>query len=182
MLVYMLKTISTLLILLNIQLFFAGNLLAQENKDEQKKEEKQKDPKEEEEDIQLLDEYQKPLPIIRKGKTASGIRYEVHKEGEGPAATENKPITVHYTGWLDNNGKKGRKFDSSRDRRSAFLFYLGRKMVIKGWEEGIKGMKLGERRTLYIPAELAYGEDGVVKVIPSNADLIFDVELMDIYE
>lgn len=121
------------------------------------------------------------LPVISVHKTASGLRYEVRRIGNGAEAIKDKPVTVHYTGWLDNNGKRGRKFDSSKDRGTPFLFYLGREQVIPGWEEGILGMKLGEIRTLYIPAKLAYGSEGTGAVIPPNADLIFDVELVDVY-
>ena len=113
--------------------------------------------------------------------TESGLKYEILKEGSGPEAVDGKPVSVHYTGWLDNNGKKGSKFDSSKDRQSPFLFYLGKKQVIAGWEEGVNGMKVGEERRLYIPSKLGYGPSGAGEVIPPNADLIFDIELLDVY-
>ena len=92
-------------------------------------------------------------------------------------------ITVHYTGWLyDANAKdfKGQKFDSSLDRREPFTFILGVGQVIRGWDEGFKGMQIGGKRTIQIPSEFGYGRRGAGNVIPPNADLIFDVELLGI--
>ena len=98
------------------------------------------------------------------------------QEGEGPQAVEGNTVVVHYTGTL----KDGTKFDSSYDRDAPFEFVLGENMVIQGWEEGVKGMKVGEKRTLSIPSELGYGEYGAGDLIPANAGLIFDVELLEI--
>lgn len=110
----------------------------------------------------------------------SGLKYEDHKVGEGTEAKAGKNVSVHYTGWLNNNGEKGEKFDSSLDRGQPFQFQLGAGMVIRGWDEGVAGMKEGGKRTLMIPAALGYGERGAGGVIPPNADLIFDVELLKV--
>ena len=110
--------------------------------------------------------------------TASGLQYEDTVVGEGAQATPGQDVTVHYTGWLYKDGEQGAKFDSSRDRRGPFVFGLGAGMVIKGWDEGVAGMKVGGQRTLIIPAELGYGARGAGGVIPPNATLKFDVELL----
>lgn len=89
--------------------------------------------------------------------TASGLQYEDTTVGEGAEATKGQNVSVHYTGWLYNNGEQGAKFDSSRDRNDPFEFSLGAGMVIKGWDEGVQGMKIGGQRTLIIPAALGYG-------------------------
>ena len=102
------------------------------------------------------------------------------KIGGGGAAAAGAKVTVHYTGWLDENGAKGKKFDSSRDRGEPFTFTLGAQEVIPGWDEGVAGMKVGGRRTLIIPPELGYGARGAGGVIPPNATLIFDVELLQV--
>ncbi|HNA79480.1 MAG TPA: FKBP-type peptidyl-prolyl cis-trans isomerase [Turneriella sp.] len=113
---------------------------------------------------------------ITKGE---GLQYEVIKAGNGKVAQVGQRVQVHYTGWLNEGGKKGKKFDSSVDRRKPFVFGLGQGMVIRGWDEGVAGMKVGEKRTLFIPAALGYGSRGAGAAIPPNADLIFDVELLD---
>ena len=109
-------------------------------------------------------------------ETGSGLKYEVLQEGSGDEAVSGKSVTVHYTGWLED----GSKFDSSVDRDSPFSFSLGKGMVIKGWDEGVAGMTIGEKRKLTIPAELGYGSSGAGGVIPPNATLIFDVELLEV--
>lgn len=111
---------------------------------------------------------------------AGGLQYTDTKIGTGPAAKPGDKLVMQYTGWLDDKGKKGRKFDSSRDHGAPFSFTLGAHQVIPGWDEGIAGMKAGGERTLTIPPALAYGSRGAGGVIPPNATLIFDVELLRI--
>ncbi|MCB9030510.1 MAG: FKBP-type peptidyl-prolyl cis-trans isomerase [Deltaproteobacteria bacterium] len=113
-------------------------------------------------------------------KTPTGLKYDNTVVGTGAEATPGQKVTVHYTGWLDQEGNKGVKFDSSVDRGTPFVFPLGAGRVIKGWDEGVAGMKEGGKRTLYIPAELGYGARGAGGAIPPNADLIFDVELIKV--
>lgn len=119
--------------------------------------------------------------LAAKGRITKGdgLQYEVIKAGNGKVAQFGQRVQVHYTGWLNEGGKKGKKFDSSVDRRKPFVFGLGQGMVIRGWDEGVAGMKVGEKRTLFIPAALGYGSRGAGAAIPPNADLIFDVELLD---
>lgn len=108
--------------------------------------------------------------------TASGLQYWDIVAGTGATAVVGKPVSVHYTGWLTD----GKKFDSSVDRGQPFMFPLGAGRVIKGWDEGVSGMKVGGKRQLRIPPELGYGARGAGGVIPPNATLIFDVELLDV--
>ncbi|MBN8548404.1 MAG: FKBP-type peptidyl-prolyl cis-trans isomerase [Deltaproteobacteria bacterium] len=111
--------------------------------------------------------------------TPSGLRYVDTVVGSGPEAVAGKTVSAHYTGYLLEAGdKKGKQFDSSVGRGEPFDFVLGQHMVIAGWDEGIAGMKVGGKRTLYIPSKLGYGARGAGGAIPPNADLIFDVELM----
>jgi peptidylprolyl isomerase len=122
------------------------------------------------------------LPAVAQEKTtASGLRYTDTKLGNGATAQPGQTAVVHYTGWLYIAGEKGRQFDSSRTRGQPFSFPLGGGRVIKGWDEGVVGMKVGGQRTLIIPPQLAYGSQGAGGgVIPPNATLIFDVELIDV--
>ena len=113
---------------------------------------------------------------IKPMKTASGLDMDDVKLGTGAEAVAGKTVTVHYVGTLEN----GSKFDSSRDRGEGFKFHLGAGEVIKGWDEGVAGMKVGGQRTLTIPPEMGYGARGAGGVIPPNATLIFDVELLDV--
>jgi len=108
--------------------------------------------------------------------TDSGLKYEDLSPGEGEPAGPGQRVSVHYTGWLTDGGQ----FDSSRDRNEPFSFVLGRGMVIRGWDEGVAGMRVGGRRKLTIPAHLGYGDAGAGGVIPPNAILVFDVELLAI--
>jgi FKBP-type peptidyl-prolyl cis-trans isomerase len=117
----------------------------------------------------------------QEGKTvelADGLKYTDTKVGDGTEAEKGFIVSVQYTGWLYKNGNKGAKFDSSLDRNKPITFKLGNNQVIKGWDEGISGMKVGGKRTLIIPPNLAYGASGSGGVIPPNATLIFDVELV----
>ena len=108
--------------------------------------------------------------------TDSGLKYEDLVEGDGAVATAGQTVVVHYTGWLTD----GSKFDSSKDRNQPFSFGLGKRMVIAGWDEGVAGMKVGGTRKLTIPPQLGYGAAGAGGVIPPNATLVFEVELLDV--
>lgn len=112
--------------------------------------------------------------------TPSGLKIEDTKIGDGATPAAGQTCIMHYTGWLYENGQKGRKFDSSVDRGEPFEFPIGTGRVIKGWDEGVASMKVGGKRTLIIPPELGYGARGAGGVIPPNATLVFDVELLGI--
>ena len=111
-------------------------------------------------------------------KTASGLTIEDLVVGNGATAAAGQRVSVHYTGWLDNGGQPGAKFDSSKDRGQPFMFSLGKGEVIRGWDEGVAGMKIGGKRKLTIPPNLGYGSRGAGGVIPPNATLLFEVELL----
>lgn len=108
--------------------------------------------------------------------TGSGLKYVDLVVGTGPVAASGNLVTVHYTGWLTN----GTKFDSSVDRHDPFSFPIGSGKVIRGWDEGVAGMKVGGKRKLTIPSQLGYGARGAGGVIPPNATLVFDVELLEV--
>ncbi|NWG76293.1 MAG: FKBP-type peptidyl-prolyl cis-trans isomerase [Rubrivivax sp.] len=112
--------------------------------------------------------------------TPSGLQYEDTVVGGGATATAGQRVSVHYTGWLFENGAKGRKFDSSKDRGQPFSFPLGAGHVIGGWDEGVQGMQVGGTRVLVIPPQLGYGARGAGGVIPPNATLMFEVELLGV--
>jgi FKBP-type peptidyl-prolyl cis-trans isomerase FkpA len=114
--------------------------------------------------------------MSEESTTASGLRFTDLQTGEGDEAKAGKGVEVHYTGWLEN----GTKFDSSLDRRQPFRFQLGSGQVIRGWDEGVAGMKVGGKRRLVIPPALGYGARGAGGVIPPNATLIFEVELLGV--
>lgn len=118
-----------------------------------------------------------------KGKTMttpSGLEIIDTEEGTGPSPKPGQICVMHYTGWLYENGQKGKKFDSSVDRNEPFEFPIGMKRVIAGWDEGVATMKVGGKRTLIIPPQLGYGARGAGGVIPPNATLMFDVELLGV--
>jgi peptidylprolyl isomerase len=110
--------------------------------------------------------------------TSSGLRYTDTTIGTGASPATGQTCVMHYTGWLYENGVKGKKFDSSVDRGEPFEFPIGTGRVIKGWDEGVAGMKVGGKRTLVIPPSLGYGARGAGGVIPPNATLLFEVELI----
>src|SRR5215813_6448488 len=112
--------------------------------------------------------------------TPSGLQIIDSKVGSGPSPKTGQTCVMHYTGWLYENGAKGKKFDSSVDRGQPFEFKIGQHQVIAGWDEGVASMKVGGKRTLIIPAALGYGAQGAGNVIPPNATLMFDVELLGI--
>lgn len=129
--------------------------------------------------LAFADESNTAAPTKVEGKgvtTSSGLQYWDIKVGTGAEAKPVQRVKVHYTGWLEN----GTKFDSSVDRGEPFVFPLGAGRVIKGWDEGVSGMKVGGKRQLRIPAKIGYGDRGAGGVIPPGATLIFDVELLEI--
>lgn len=115
-------------------------------------------------------------PVLKEVTTSSGLRYTDLLVGNGPLAEDGMAVAVHYTGWLTD----GTKFDSSLDRGQPFTFQLGASQVIRGWDEGVKGMRVGGKRKLVIPPELGYGERGAGGVIPPDATLVFEVEFMGV--
>lgn len=112
--------------------------------------------------------------------TASGLQFEDTVPGTGETAQAGQRVSVHYTGWLYQDGAAGRQFDSSKDRGQPFVFPLGAGHVIRGWDEGVQGMAVGGTRRLVIPPELGYGARGAGGVIPPNATLLFEVELLSV--
>lgn len=123
------------------------------------------------------------LPTMETSKVTELIKTDI-KLGEGAEAVAGQQVSVHYTGWLYDETapeNKGKKFDSSRDRNDPFDFPLGAGHVIKGWDVGVQGMKIGGQRTLIIPANMGYGARGAGGVIPPNATLVFDVELLGVH-
>jgi len=136
-------------------------------------------PKDREENDTKKREGKMTMTMART-KTDSGLIYEVIKEGTGVLPQAGQRVTVHYTGWLDKNGEPGTKFDSSVDRGQPFTFIIGIGQVIKGWDEGVMSMKIGEKRRLIIPSDLGYGTRGAGNVIPPDATLIFEVELLNV--
>ena len=125
-----------------------------------------------------MDESANAQSAAKAVTTASGLQVIDTKAGTGASPRSGQIVVVHYTGWLYVNGAKGKKFDSSVDRNEPFEFPVGAGRVIKGWDEGVGSMKVGGKRTLIIPPELGYGARGAGGVIPPNATLMFDVELL----
>jgi len=112
--------------------------------------------------------------------TKSGLKYSDQKVGTGEVAMKGNTVSVQYTGWLYTDGKRGAKFDSSLDRKEPFMFKLGARQVIAGWDEGVEGMKVGGKRELIIPPDLGYGARGFPGAIPPNATLNFEIELLKV--
>ncbi len=110
----------------------------------------------------------------------SGLKYIDHKVGTGEQAEKGLNVEVHYTGWLYKSGKRGKKFDSSLDRNEPFRFRLGAGQVIKGWDEGVEGMKVGGKRELIIPSKMGYGARGAGRAIPPHSKLNFEIELLKV--
>jgi len=127
-----------------------------------------------------MQESNQSMNSSNRQTTATGLQYEIIQQGTGATPQKGQQVTVHYTGWLDNKGELGKKFDSSVDRGAPFTFVIGRGQVIRGWDEGVMSMRVGEKRRLIIPATLGYGASGIGNVIPPNATLIFDVELLGV--
>ena len=126
--------------------------------------------------IELVNEEKSKM----QGKGITELIITDNKVGDGREAEKGLTVTVHYTGWLYENGEKTTKFDSSVDRREPFSFVLGVGQVIKGWDSGFSGMQVGGSRTIIIPSSMGYGSRGAGDVIPPNSDLIFEVELVEI--
>ncbi len=125
-----------------------------------------------------LTKKQEPMKRIQE---ASGLSYEIltPAPADSKAPQKGQTVSVHYTGWIDENGQPGKKFDSSVDRGQKFQFPLGKGYVIAGWDEAVAGMKIGEKRRVFIPSKLGYGAHGAGAAIPPHANLIFDIELFD---
>lgn len=130
-------------------------------------------------EVELLGVAGGPEPVeLNLATTGSGLQYEDRVVGDGAEAAKGQRVSVHYTGWLYKDGMRGKKFDSSKDRGQPFKFRLGGGEVIQGWDEGVQGMKVGGTRMLVLPPELGYGARGAGGVIPPNATLLFEVELL----
>ena len=169
------KNLTFILSIIIVSLFFGAIFLIDKNskdKNEQKNEE-----------VKILDQNQnnnnnneQNNMAIKTETTQDGLKIEILKEGEGDVAKVGNQVAVHYVGVLES----GQKFDSSLDRKEPFVFNLGVGQVIKGWDQGVVGMKKGEIRRLTVPSQLGYGEQGAGGVIPPNATLIFEIQLLDI--
>ncbi len=162
-------------------LFFETELVSVKSAEEAQKEREEQRRKAEEERAKLMAENKKPITVADPGKwtiEASGLHWQITKPGKGAVAEPGKTVSVHYTGKLWDDGKATETFDSSVGRGQPFDFQLGAGMVIKGWDEGVKGMKVGEKRTLIIPADMAYGERAMGPVIKAFSNLYFEVELL----
>jgi len=121
------------------------------------------------------------VPRMTMTTTPSGLGYDDSEVGTGDSPKSGQTCVMHYTGWLWENGAKGKKFDSSVDRGRPFSFRLGVGQVIRGWDEGVATMKIGGKRSLLIPADLGYGARGAAGAIPPNATLLFEVELLEVH-
>jgi peptidylprolyl isomerase len=130
--------------------------------------------------VTIIDSFTPAAAQAKTMTTASGLQITDTVVGTGESPKAGQTCVMHYTGWLYTNGIKGKKFDSSVDRNEPFEFPIGRGRVIKGWDEGVATMKVGGKRTLIIPPALGYGASGAGGVIPPNAVLMFDVELLGV--
>jgi peptidylprolyl isomerase len=128
----------------------------------------------------IMTESSEAQPAPKPVTTSTGLQTIDTKVGTGASPKTGQTVTVHYTGWLYENGTKGKKFDSSVDRNEPFEFPIGQGRVIAGWDQGVATMKVGGKRTLIIPPALGYGARGAGGAIPPNATLMFDVELLDV--
>ena len=128
----------------------------------------------------IMTDTSEAQPAPKPVTTSTGLQMIDTKVGTGASPKTGQTAVVHYTGWLSNNGAKGKKFDSSVDRNEPFEFPIGQGRVIKGWDQGVATMKVGGKRTLIVPPTLGYGAQGAGGVIPPNATLIFDVELLGV--
>jgi peptidylprolyl isomerase len=128
----------------------------------------------------IMTDSSEAQPAPKPVTTSTGLQMIDTKVGTGASPKTGQTAVVHYTGWLSNNGAKGKKFDSSVDRNEPFEFPLGQGRVIPGWDQGVATMKVGGKRTLIVPPQLGYGAQGAGGVIPPNATLIFDVELLGV--
>jgi FKBP-type peptidyl-prolyl cis-trans isomerase FkpA len=163
-----------LLIALGLLALLVGNIACSESADDKTTEKKTEVANTEEKSADM----ESKMEAIT---TESGLKYIDLVVGDGDLAVAGAKVDVHYTGWLmTENGEKGAKFDSSKDREGNFAFKLGAGQVIKGWDEGVAGMNVGGTRELIIPSELGYGANGAGNVIPPNATLIFEVELLKV--
>lgn len=158
--------------------FFSGCKLFSDTKIDKKEESVVQSADKQAVDLQVKDEQEDTMFVTLK----PGLKYKILKESALDAEKPNKgdTVLVHYTGWLEENGKEGRKFDSSLDREQPFKFNVGAGEVIKGWDEGVLDMKVGQKRRFVMSADFGYGSRGAGGVIPGNATLIFDIELLDI--
>jgi FKBP-type peptidyl-prolyl cis-trans isomerase len=127
--------------------------------------------------VSCANAWEDPEPEPKVVKTDSGLKYQDLKDGKGEGVKKGDTVQVHYTGWL---AKTKKKFDSSHTRMEVYEFTLGAGRVIKGWDEGVIGMKVGGRRKLMIPAKLGYGAEGYDGLVPKNAELVFEMELVKI--
>ena len=121
-------------------------------------------------------ETQKTTRLVQQ---PSGVSYEILQPGSGAQIVKGNQITVHYTGWVDNNGQPGVQFDTSYSHKKPFTVLFGFGLVMKGWDDGVQNMQVGEKRRVYIPSQLAYGAHGAAKV-PPYSNIIFDIELLSI--
>jgi FKBP-type peptidyl-prolyl cis-trans isomerase len=170
-----------LILTLALLALMVGNVACSDSTEVKTKPADQTEATEEKKEPAASDEKADKEKKVEVITTESGLKYIDHVVGEGDEAVAGTTVEVHYTGWLQTEtGEKGKKFDSSKDRNQPFPFPLGGGRVIKGWDEGVAGMKVGGNRELIIPPELGYGDRGAGNVIPPGATLIFEVDLLKV--